>query len=132
MNIKTFTDALIAAEIDGVYDRLDYIPRELDPRRLPAQWVDMPAVNLVPEGAFGTFEESGAQYTTALFIAHSPVIEAFPAEQRAAVLELACAVEAWAAETTYTVQVTTGARIPVGSREYRGVVARISANEDVN
>lgn len=133
MNIKDFADALADVEIPGVYERLQGVPRELDPRRLPSQWVDMPVAEINGALQMSTFDESSAQYIATIYIADSAILEGgLPDDQRERVLDLAAAVEQWAKETTYAVLLTTGARIPVGTREYRGVVARVTANEDID
>lgn len=133
MNIKNFADELAAVEIPGVYERLTAIPRELDTRRLPSQFVDMPQVTITPGAVFGTMAEAGGQYAATLRIAQSRVTDGgVTDEQRTCVLELAAEVEAWAKTTPYTVQILTEPRITVGSFEYRGVTARITADEDID
>jgi hypothetical protein len=127
MTIRTFTDEIAALEFDCVRRRYADIPKEIKSEDLPAQWTEMPAAVIDPAGLFGTFEEGGSRYVVSLFIAVAPVKEGFPADQRNATLEAAAEVEAWAKTTPYLTEIVTSARIPVGSVEYRGVGARITA-----
>ena len=130
MSIKTFTNDLAAVELAGVVRRYDGIPKELRPGDLPAQWVQMPIAILAPEEGLGTFAESGVRYTVIFRVAVSEVTEGLPARQRDAVLDMAETFQNWARDTHYTVEtLDTEARIAVGSREYRGVTARITAWE---
>lgn len=127
MTVKDFTNDLAAVVLPGVRTVYPDIPKELYARELPAQWVDMPSINVNPEESGGTFEESGVRYTVRLFIAAFEVTEGLPAEHRDGMLDLAAAVELWAKGTPYIVEIATAARLPVGGREYRGVVATVTA-----
>lgn len=124
--IKTFADELAAVVFHSVETRYPGIPKELYERELPAQWVDMPSAAIRVGDDFGTFDESGTSYTAQLFVAVSLVTEGLPEQQREAMLDMAEEVELWAKDTTYEVLITTAPRIPVGSREYRGVVAKVT------
>jgi hypothetical protein len=128
MTIHTFRDEIAAVEFDCVRRRYAGVPKELKAEDLPAQWVEMPAATVSPAELFGTFEEGGSRYIVSLFIAVARVMEGFPAEQVEATLEAADEVEAWAKTTPYLVEIVTSAKIPVGSVEYRGVGARITAD----
>jgi hypothetical protein len=128
MSIHTFRDEIAAVEFDCVKRRYGDIPKELKAEDLPAQWVEMPAVTVGPQELFSTFDEGGSRYVVSLFIAVARVMEGFPAEQVEATLEAADEVEAWAKTTPYLAEIVTSARIPVGSVEYRGVGARITAD----
>lgn len=129
MTIKEFADDLAAVRLQRVATRYPGIPKELYDHELPAQWVDMPAAVIRPEDDFGTFAESGVTYSAQLFVAVSPVTEGLPEEQREAMLKMAEDIEAWAKQSRYEVQITTAPRIPVGSREYRGVVAQVALTD---
>jgi hypothetical protein len=128
MTIRTFRNEIAAVEFAGVRRRYDDIPKELKAEDLPAQWVEMPSAAVGPQELFSTFEEGGSRYIISLFIAVARVMEGFPAEQVAATLAAAEEIEAWAKTTPYLTEITTSARIPVGSVEYRGVGARITAD----
>jgi hypothetical protein len=128
MSIADFPDELAAVTFAGVNRRYDDIPKELKAEDLPAQWVEMPTAFVAPTELYGTFEEAGSRYVCMMFIAVATVAEGFPADQRAAVLTMAARVEAWAKTTPYATQITTSARIPVGSREYRGVGVQVTAD----
>jgi hypothetical protein len=126
MSIQTFTDELAAVVLPGVRTRYPDLPRELADRELPASWVDMPSATIRPGDPYGTFAESGVSYSAQLFVAVSPVTEGLPDDQRAAMLTMAAGIEAWVRETIYEVVIQTAPRIPVGSREYRGVVVAVT------
>jgi hypothetical protein len=128
MTILDFRNEIAAVEFASVRRRYDDIPKELKVEDLPAQWTEMPAATVGPAELFSTFEEGGSRYIVSLFIAVARVMEGFPAEQVQATLEAAEEVEAWAKTTPYLVEITTSARVPVGSVEYRGVGARITAD----
>lgn len=129
-------DSLAAVVFDGVTTVYPGIPKELFARELPASWVGMPSQIIDPAGPYSTFEESGVTRSVRLTIAVSEFDEGFPREQMTAVLEMAQTVEAWAKFTPWRVEMITGdtsdgPNIRVGSREYRGVVARIIGTEDI-
>ena len=123
MTITEFADDLAAVVLASVETPFDGIPRELLPAQLPAQWVDLPSAVIDPPGAFGSFTESAATYTGTLYVAVCEVSVGLPDDQRAAILEVADEVEAWAVASPYRVEITTARRIPVGNKEYRGVMA---------
>lgn len=129
MSILDFADELAAVVLPNVRTIYADIPRELTDRELPASWVDMPSATIRPADLYGTFAESGVSYTAQLFVAVSPVTEGLPREQRAAMLQMAEGMEQWARETIYDVTLQTAPRIPVGSREYRGVVAQVTLRD---
>ena len=129
--IAAFTNALAAVTLSGVTTVYDDIPRELKASELPAQWVDMPAAVVSPDSTFSTFDESGVRHVATIAVAVADVSEGYPAAQRTAVLAMATTVEAWAITTPWQVEIFTAARIAVGSREYRGVLARVTAEEFV-
>lgn len=124
--IREFADELAAVVFDSVETRCPGIPKELFERELPAQWVDMPSAAVRVADNFGTLNESGVSYSARLFVAVSLVTEGLPQEQREAMLTMAEEIELWAKETIYEVLITTAPRIPVGSLEYRGVVAQVT------
>lgn len=129
---KTFTDDLTAVVFAGVLTRFDDIPRELKASQLPAQFVDLPTISISPQETvsnYGSFSAAAGRYVVTLYIAVAEVTEGLPENQRTAILDMAEEVEAWAITTPWTVEIETKARIPVGSREYRGVVARVTADD---
>lgn len=129
---KTFTDDLAAVVFTGVCRRFDDIPKQLMPSDLPAQFVDLPTVTISPQETvsnFGTFDASAGRYVATLYIAVSEVTEGLPADQREAILDMAVRVEEWAIRTPYTVTIETKQRIPVAAREYRGIVAQVTADD---
>lgn len=125
MSILDFADELAAVELPGVRTVYPDLPRELHDSELPASWVDMPSATIRPGDIYGTFAESGVSYSAQLFVAVAPVTEGLPAAQRTAMLQMAEGMEQWARETIYEVTLQTAPRIPVGNREYRGVVAQV-------
>ncbi len=131
MDIKDFADELADISIAGVTTVLGGVPNELKPAELPAQWVDMPSAIVEPGNQYSTFTASGARYTAVLRIAVAQVGIGLPDEHRDDVLEMAAEVIKWAAGTPYSAEVLTAPRIPVGNQEYRGVTARIIAEEVV-
>lgn len=126
MSIADFANDLAAVHLPGVRTVYPDLPKELTDRELPASWVDMPSATVRPGDLYGTFAESGVSYSAQLFVAVAPVTEGLPGDQRAAMLTMAAGIEAWARETIYEVTIQTAPRLPVGSREYRGVVAAVT------
>lgn len=129
-------NSLTAVQFDGVLTTYVDIPKELYARDLPASFVGMPAEVIDPGGLFSTFDESGVTRSVKLTIAVSEFAEGYPVDQMNAVLTMAQTVEAWAKTTTYRVEMVTGdttdgPNIRVGSREYRGVVARVISTEEI-
>lgn len=126
--LKTFADELAAVSLTGVTTTIAGIPKELTAAQLPAKWADLPSATIEPElDTFGTLAAGAAAYTGTIYIAVAELAEGLPDAQRTAILDMAVRVEEWAIATPYAVTIETKARIPVGSREYRGVVAQVTA-----
>jgi hypothetical protein len=130
--IKQFADELTAVSFSGVITRFTDIPKALTPGQLPASWVDMPASVLEGASPFSSFSEHGAQHTAAIYIAVAEKVEGYPAEQRTDVLTMAATVEEWARTTDYRqIRLFTGSNITCGMKEYRGVIAQVTADDDL-
>lgn len=127
MTIREFADELAAVELAGVRRIFSGIPKQLSPGDLPAQWADMPGALINPEQPYSTFDEAAPRYSGVLYVAVAEVTEGLPDDQRTAILEMAERVEEWARRTIYQTEILTHLRIPAGSREYRGVLARVNA-----
>jgi hypothetical protein len=130
--IKEFADELTAVAFSGVTTRFTDIPAALTPGQLPASWVDMPQALLGYEEVFSTVTEHGAQHTAAIFVAVAEKKEGLPSAQRTDVLTMAATVEEWARTTDYrSIRLFTGNNITCGAKEYRGVIAQITADDDL-
>lgn len=127
MTLTEFADLLAGVMFDGVVTQFDGIPRELTTAMLPAQWADLPSATIAPENAYGSFNQAAALFTGTLYVAVAEVTEGLPDAQRTAVLGMADAVQAWAEASPYVVEITTTRRIPVAAKEYRGVIAAVTA-----
>lgn len=131
MSIGAFADALAAVTIAGVTTRIAGIPKTLAAEQLPAQWVDMPSALINPAEGMSTLYRSAAVYTATLYIAVEPVAKegGLPDSQRTKMLAIADAVEEWAEATPYIVEIALTPRIPVAAVEYRGITARVTADD---
>jgi hypothetical protein len=127
MTIKDFADELAAVELAGVRRVFRGIPKQLAPGDLPAQWADMPGAVINPDQLNSTFDEAAPRYSGVLYVAVADVSEGLPDNQRTVILEMAERVEEWARQTPYATEIVTHLRITAGSREYRGVIARVGA-----
>lgn len=124
-----FADSLAGVELASVTTELDGIPKVLTAAQLPALWCDLPSGVVVPDGPYGTATTSGVTFTAKMYIAAAKVAEALPDTQRTLLLTLAEEVRAWAESLTYTAEIETKERIPVGGEEFRGVTAVITFND---
>lgn len=130
--IGEFFSALAAVEFAGVETNYSDIPKErARTDDLPAKWVGMPQAVIDPQQMFSTFSEAAALHTLSIYIAVAEMKEGFPADDQTAVLEMADTVEQWAKTTPYTVRALTEPRIALGGKEYRGVTAVVSSNDDI-
>lgn len=127
MTLTEFADLLAGVTLAGVITKLDGIPRQLTAAQLPAQWAELPSASVAPDDAYSTFSSAATVFTGQLYIAVAEVTEAVPDAQRTAVLTMADRVQAWAEASPYAVEIQSGARLGVAGREYRGVVATVTA-----
>lgn len=127
MTLTEFADLLAGVTLAGVTTQYDGIPRELTAAQLPAQWADMPGASISPDDPYSTYSRAATTFTGVLYVAVAQVTEGLPDAQRAAVLTMADAVQAWAETSPYAVEIETTRRIPVAAVEYRGVIATVTA-----
>lgn len=124
-----FADSLAGVELASVTTELDGIPKVLTGAQLPALWCDLPSAVVNPEGSYGTFTASGTTYTAKMYIAAAKLMEGLPDEHRELLLDLAEELRQWVISLTYTAEIETKERIPVGAEEFRGVTAVITFND---
>lgn len=130
--IGEFFADLAAVEFDGVATNYTDIPKERGRNdALPAKWVGMPQAVVDQNQAFSVLAESGALHTLSIYIAVAEMREGYPAADQTAVLTMADTVEQWAKTSPYSVRVLTEPRIALGSKEYRGVTAVVSSDDDI-